>query len=67
MLGEPYPTKPSRMTKRESRKEVKTEKEEEVVEPKREPRAAKKTFTKSMESVELPNIDAPKSDEAMTQ
>ena len=67
LLGEPYPTKPSRTLKRESRKEVKAEKEEEVVETKREPRTGKKTFTKSMETVELPNIDPPKSDEAMTQ
>lgn len=67
LLGEPYPTKPSRMAKRESRKEVKTEKEEEVVVTKLEPRAGKKTFTKSMESVEIPNIDPPKSEEAMTQ
>lgn len=67
LLGEPYPTKPSRMSKRESRKEVKTEKEEEVVVTKLEPRAGKKTFTKSMESVEIPNIDPPKSEEAMTQ
>lgn len=60
LLGEPYPTKTSRSAKRESRKEAKTEKEEEVVENKRETkkelRTGKKNFTKSLESVDLPNI-----------